>query len=125
MEKQGGSGPVMRGMATMPGLMRGDVRRRMIDAAEVVEGEGAQALGLVAGDAEDPVARAMALAADIAGGSPTAMRAAKELANLADSGASVADVLLAESRLQKDLIGAPDQMETVMAQLQGRPAAYG
>lgn len=125
MEMKWGLVPDMSGMVTMPPLMRGDVMRRMIYTAEVVEAEEAQALGLVTEVAEDPFARAMALAADIAGRSPSAMRAAKELANLAESGASAGDVLLAESRLQKDLIGAPDQMETVMAQLQGRPASYG
>jgi enoyl-CoA hydratase/carnithine racemase len=112
-------------MVTLPALMRGDVMRRMIYTAEVVEAEEAMALGLVTEVAQDPLARARALAADIAGRSPSAMRAAKALANLVAGGADEAAVLLAESRLQTGLIGAEDQMETVMAQIEGRPAVYG
>ena len=125
MEMKWGLVPDMSGMVTMPPLMRGDVMRRMIYTAEVVEAHEAQALGLVTEVAEDPFARAMEIAKDIAGRSPSAMRRAKTLANLAESGAGEAEVLLAESRLQKDLIGGKDQIETVMAQLQGRPANYG
>jgi enoyl-CoA hydratase/carnithine racemase len=125
MEMKWGLVPDMSGMVTMPPLMRGDVMRRMIYTAEVVEAHEAQALGLVTEVAEDPFARAMEIAKDIASRSPSAMRRAKTLANLAESGTGEAEVLLAESRLQKDLIGGKDQIETVMAQLQGRPASYG
>jgi enoyl-CoA hydratase/carnithine racemase len=125
MEMKWGLVPDMSGMVTLPALMRGDVMRRMIYTAEVVEAEEAMALGLVTEVAQDPLARARALAADIAGRSPSAMRAAKALANLVAGGADEAAVLLAESRLQTGLIGAKDQMETVMAQIEGRPAVYG
>jgi len=125
MEMKWGLVPDMSGMVTLPALMRGDVMRRMIYTAEVVEAEEAMALGLVTEVAQDPLARARALAADIAGRSPSAMRAAKALANLVAGGADEAAVLLAESRLQTGLIGAEDQMETVMAQIEGRPAVYG
>lgn len=125
MEMKWGLVPDMSGMVTLPALMRGDVMRRMIYTAEVVEAEEAMALGLVTEVAQGPLARARALAADIAGRSPSAMRAAKALANLVAGGADEAAVLLAESRLQTGLIGAEDQMETVMAQIEGRPAVYG
>ncbi|MGG7565886.1 crotonase/enoyl-CoA hydratase family protein [Rhodovulum sp. DZ06] len=124
MEMKWGLVPDMSGMVTLRHLVRGDVLRRLVYTAEVLEAEAAQQLGLVTEVAEDPLARARALAADIAGRSPSAMRSAKALLNIAEGDATEDEVLLAESRLQKDLIGAPDQIETVMAQLQGRPAKY-
>ncbi|MFT6772978.1 MAG: enoyl-CoA hydratase/carnithine racemase [Paracoccaceae bacterium] len=124
MEMKWGLVPDMGGMVTMLPLVRGDVLRRLIYTAEVIEADEACALGLMTEVAEDPLARARALAQGIAGRSPSAMRAAKELCNLALSGASEAEVLLAESRLQQGVIGGKDQIETVMAQLEGRAAVY-
>ena len=125
MEMKWGLVPDMSGMVTLRHLVRGDVLRRLVYTAEVLEAEAAAGLGLVTEVAADPVARAMALAADIAGRSPSAMVSAKALLNIAEGDASEEEVLLAESRLQQDLIGGADQVETVMAQMQKRPANYG
>ena len=64
------------------------------------------------------------LAHEIAAKSPSAVRAAKRLIAYAESGASQAEVLLRESDEQLDLIGKPDQIEAVAAQLQKRPPEF-
>ena len=124
MEMKWGLVPDMSGMATLPHLVRGDVLRRLVYTAEVLDGPAAQALGLVTEVAEDPLARARALAAEIAGKSPSAIREAKRLLTEAET-ESVAEVLLAESRRQMGLIGGPDQIETVRAAMENRPPRYG
>jgi enoyl-CoA hydratase/carnithine racemase len=61
------------------------------------------------------------LAGVIAGKSPSAMRAAKRLINVAET-ADAVTVLEAESRAQVGLMGQPHQME-VMAAAMGKRAA--
>ena len=72
---------------------------------------------------DDPLARAQALAATIAGKSPSAIRAAKRLIDVAETADRNA-VLLAESAEQADLIGKPHQMEVIAANMQGRAAKF-
>jgi len=67
----------------------------------------------------DPLARAREIAAQIAGRSPSAVRASKSLLNTLDD-ASAADILLTESRLQDAIMGQPNQVEAVMANLEKR-----
>lgn len=124
MEMKWGLVPDMGGMVVLPGLVRSDVLRRMTYTAEPVTGAQAQALGLVTDLADDPLAAAMTLAGQIAGRSPSAIRAAKRLIALAESGASRADVLMAESVEQAALIGRPHQMEQIAANLAGRAPLF-
>ena len=51
------------------------------------------------------------------------MRAAKRLIEVAET-KTRAEVLMEESAEQVELIGKPDQMEVVMAQLQGRKPEF-
>jgi enoyl-CoA hydratase/carnithine racemase len=85
----------------------------------------AAAWGLVTEVADDPHAAARGLAAQIAGRSPAAIRAAKRLIAVAESGAPVADVLMAESREQAALIGGPEQIEQIAANMAGRAPVFG
>ncbi len=63
----------------------------------------------------------MALAAEIAGRSPDAVRGAKALFNrLANAGA--AEQFAEERRVIGGLIGTPNQVESVMANFEKRPA---
>ena len=62
-------------------------------------------------------------AREIAGKNPHAIRAAKRLFDLAQDG-TTAELLLAESVEQKALLGSPNQMESVMSNMQKRPANY-
>jgi enoyl-CoA hydratase/carnithine racemase len=121
MEMKWGIVPDMGGMVLLPRLVRGDVLRRMTYTAEPVGAQQAERWGLVTEIAEDPLAAALDLAGVIAGKSPSAMRAAKRLINVAET-ADAVTVLEAESRAQVGLMGQPHQME-VMAAAMGKRAA--
>ena len=125
MEAKWGLVPDMGGMVILPQLIRSDVLRLMTYTAEPVEAAQALDWGLVTELAEDPLARAEALAATIAGRSPSATRAAKRLIGLAESGASAETVLYEESREQAALIGGKDQREVIAANMQGRAPTFG
>ncbi len=125
MEMKWGLIPDMGGMVLLPRLARSDVIRRLVYTAEPVGAEQALAWGLVTELAEDPQAAAEALAREIAARSPSAIRAAKRLIGMAESGAGAAEVLLAESREQAALIGKPDQLEVIAANMAGRAPDFG
>ena len=120
MEMKWGLIPDMGGMALLPQLTRSDVMRRLIYTARPVDGVQAARWGLVTEIADDPLAAARDLAAEIAGKSPSAIRAAKRLLAVAEGGAGDDVVLMEESREQAALIGKPDQMEVIAANLSGR-----
>ncbi|QGX99183.1 crotonase/enoyl-CoA hydratase family protein [Roseovarius faecimaris] len=120
MEMKWGLIPDMGGMVLLPRLARSDVIRQMTYSAEPIGAAQAERWGLVTELAEDPQARAVALATMIAGKSPSAIRAAKRLIGLAESGVGEDAVLLAESREQADLIGKPHQMEVIAANMAKR-----
>ncbi|MDG1431496.1 MAG: crotonase/enoyl-CoA hydratase family protein [Paracoccaceae bacterium] len=124
MEMKWGLIPDMGGMVLLPKLVRSDVIRRLTYTAEPVLAPQAEAWGLVTELAEDALAAALDLAATIANKSPSAVRAAKRLIAVAESGASEADVLMAESREQADLIGKPHQMEVIAANMQKRAPKF-
>ena len=123
MELKWGIVPDMGGMVTMRRLVRGDVIRRLTYTHEMFGAEAARDWGFVTEIAEDPLARARALAAEIASKSPSAIRAAKRLIEMAED-ASSDEVLLAESREQVALMGKPHMMEAVMAGMQKRAPKF-
>ena len=120
MEKKWGLVPDMGGMTLFPQVLRDDVLRRLTYTAEIVEAEQALAFGLVTEVSEDPLARAMELAKQIAAQSPSAVRAAKRLIAEAQTG-TTSSVLMAESVEQAALIGKPDQMAAVMRGMSKKP----
>ncbi|WP_371225865.1 crotonase/enoyl-CoA hydratase family protein [Roseovarius sp. 2305UL8-3] len=124
MEMKWGLIPDMGGMALLPRLTRSDVIRQMTYTATPVVAEQGERWGLVTELAENPLARATELATEISGKSPSAIRAAKQLIGVAESGADADAVLLAESREQADLIGKPHQMEVIAANMAGRAAVF-
>jgi enoyl-CoA hydratase/carnithine racemase len=123
MEMKWGLVPDMGGMALLPALVRADVLRQLTYTARPVPAAQAERWGLVTALAEDPLEEALALAGEIAAKSPSAIRAAKRLVAVAETAAR-AEVLLAESRESVALIGKPDQMEAIAAQMQGRKPAF-
>ena len=125
MEMKWGLVPDMGGMVLMPRLTRSDVIRRMTYTAEPVAAQQALDWGLVSELSDTPLEAAQALAGVIAGKSPSAIRTAKRLIELAESGAGEDAVLLAESREQTDLIGKPHQMEVIAANMQKRVPKFG
>ncbi len=112
MEMKWGLVPDMGGMVTLPKLLRGDVLRRLTYTAEVITAPHAVDCGLVTEIADEPAARALELAALIATQSPSAIRAAKRLAAVAETHTEPA-VLMAEAQAQAALIGTPDQMAAI------------
>ncbi len=119
MEAKWGLVPDMGGMVALRQLLRPDMLRRLTWTAEVITAPIARDIGLVTELAADPLARAQALAREIAGRSPDAVRAAKRL--IADAyRLDDAALLLAESAAQEGLIGRPNQHEALQAGLEGR-----
>ncbi|WP_299370760.1 crotonase/enoyl-CoA hydratase family protein [uncultured Tateyamaria sp.] len=123
MEMKWGIVPDMGGMVLLPRLVRSDVLRKLTYTATPIGAAQAEAWGLVTELADDPVAAALELAAGLTQKSPSALRAAKALIAFAESHPAE-DVLLEESRAQAALIGTPDQMEVVAAQIQKRPPVF-
>ena len=123
LEMKWGLVPDLGGMVLFPQLMRSDVLRYMTYTARSIDATQAERWGLVTELNDDPLAAARTLAQEIAGKSPSAIRAAKRLIEVAES-EQRADVLLAESSEQVDLIGKPDQMEVIAAQMQGRAPTF-
>ncbi len=76
-------------------------------------------LGLATHVSEKPFDEAMAVAREIAAKSPDAVRAAKKLLN-ASGLVSLEEGLRMEEELQRTLIGKPNQIEAVQANLQKR-----
>ena len=86
---------------------------------------GAEALayGLATLLSETPRETALEMAATIAGRNPDAVRAAKRLLNAAPFN-STRDGLVAESDCSRTLMGTPNQLEAVMASLEGRDPKF-
>jgi enoyl-CoA hydratase/carnithine racemase len=123
MEIKWGLTPDMGAMVLMRGLMRDDVARELTYSGRVFSGEEAGRLGLATRVTADPRVEALAFAKDVAGRSPHAIRAAKRLLNLAAEGGQH-EILLEESRAQVALIGSPNQVEAVTANLQKREPVF-
>ncbi len=123
MEIKWGLVPDMAGVVLLRGLLRDDQFRDLTYSGRIFDGEEALALGIATRVTADPRAEALAYAADIAAKNPHAIRAAKRLLNL-PAEATVAEILLAESVEQTALIGSPNQVEAVMANLEKRPPRF-
>ena len=123
MEARWGLVPDMAGIALLRGLVRDDVARELTYTARQFSGAEAAQLGLATHLADDPHAVATALAVEIAGRSPRAVRSAKRLFTLSqDAGADA--LLLAESREQELLLAGPDLPETIAAHAQQRAPRF-
>lgn len=123
MEAKWGLIPDMGISLSLPKLMPADRAKALIMTARVMSGEEALAEGLVTRLSNDPYAAAMAFAQELTARSPDAVRASKVLVDALWSNRT-AEGLRLEAELQADLMGAPNQMETVMARMQGREPVY-
>ena len=123
MEVKWGLIPDMSITRTLPRLVSIDVAKELTFTGRVVQGTEARELGLVTKLADDPLAAARELAAEIADRSPDAVRGAKRLFNASWTG--LADETLAlEAEIQSSLIGSPNQLAAVTAGLQKQPARF-
>jgi len=115
--------PDMTGTFMLAQLVRPDVARELTYTARVFDGTEAHALGLATRLSDTPLDDAMAMARDIAGRSPGAVRGAKELFNRIDH-EGAAEQFAEERRLISAQIGSPNQMEAVMAGFEKRAPAF-
>jgi len=123
MEIKWGLVPDMSLTQTLRDLVPLDVAKELTFTGRVLSGTEAKALGLVTRLADDPLAEALALAREIAGKSPDAIRAGKALLE-ASWRADVRTGLELESKLQVALIGSPNQVEAVKANFENRPPKF-
>ncbi|MBN8499574.1 MAG: crotonase/enoyl-CoA hydratase family protein [Sphingomonadales bacterium] len=123
MELKWGLVPDMGGYALWKGIVRDDVLRELTYTNREFTGAEAQALGFATYVDANPVARATAIAADIANRNPHAQRAAKRLFNRYLE-VGVDEILMAESVEQQALIGSKNQVEAVMSQMEKRRALF-
>ena len=123
MELKWGLVPDMGGYALWKGMVRDDVLRELTYTNREFTGAQAGEYGFATIVDPNPVARATAIAADIANRNPHAQRAAKRLFNrYLEVGTD--EILMAESVEQTALIGSRNQIEAVMSQMEKRKAEY-
>lgn len=115
--------PDMTGTLFLSRLVGPDVVKELVFTARIFDAREAAALGIVTRLSDEPLVDATALAAEIAGRSPDAVRGAKRLINrLADGGA--AEQFAAERAEIGALVGTPNQVEAVMAHVEQRPPRF-
>lgn len=118
MEIKWGLVPDMAGTPILATLLRNDVLRELTYTGRVVDAQEAVSLGLATRIVDDPYQAALAMAREIAGKNPDAIRAAKRMMN--SLSVDPGPALLAESVEQQKLIGSPNQTEAVRANLEKR-----
>jgi enoyl-CoA hydratase/carnithine racemase len=123
MEIKWGLVPDMSGTQTLRHLVRLDVAKELTFSGRVISGTEAVELGLATHVSDTPREAAMELAREIAGKSPEAIRSAKKLLNRAPL-VGVEEGLKLEEQLQLGLIGRPNQMEAVRANLEKRDPLF-
>ena len=115
--------PDMTGTLMLSSLVRADVAKELVFTARIFDGREAYSLGLATRLSDTPLNDAMAMATEIAGRSPDAVRGAKALLNgLFNDGA--AEQFADERRVIGSLIGRPNQIEAVMANFEKRTATF-
>lgn len=123
LELKWGMVPDMGGFAVWKSQVREDVLRLLTYTNREFTGAEAVDYGLATLADANPVARAQAIAADIAARSPSAVRAAKSLFNRSVD-LSFDEILAAESIEQQRLLGSRNQLEALASQLEGRAASF-
>jgi len=123
MEIKWGLIPDMTGTQTLRHLVRLDVAKELTFTGRIVSGSEALDLGLVTHVSDRPLEDAKALANEIVGKSPHAIRAAKRLLD-ASRYTDLEGGLRLEESTQLTLIGQRNQIEAVQANLEKRPAKF-
>jgi enoyl-CoA hydratase/carnithine racemase len=123
LEIRWGLSPDMTGTQMLPRLVGLDVAKELAFTGRMVAGEEAVRLGLATRLSTTPRDDALALAREIAGKSPQAVRGIKSLLNLAGQ-VSLEEGFNAEERTIRRLIGSPNQAEAVTAFFEKRPPVF-
>ena len=123
MEIKWGIIPDMAISVTARGIMTPDKIKELAWTGRIVSGEEALSLGLVTALYAQPSLAAIDAAKQIAGRSPSAIRAIKRLFD-ESPGLSVTEALKLEAQLQMSLLGGVNQTEAVMANLEKRDPEF-
>lgn len=123
LEIKWGLVPDMGGSQLLRGILRDDVMRELSYTGRMVAADEAKSLGLITDVVENPVEHALELAKTIAGKNPDAIRGNKELYNELHY-QNVTQGMLHESVIQDKVLGKPNQIEAIMANLQKRPPEF-
>jgi enoyl-CoA hydratase/carnithine racemase len=123
MEIKWGLIPDMSATQSLRRLLPLDVALELTLTGRVVSGTEAKEIGLATRVSATPREDALALATEIAGKSPDAIRAAKRLFQEAWH-APAADGFLLEETLQRSLMGRPNQIESVKANFEKRAPRF-
>jgi enoyl-CoA hydratase/carnithine racemase len=115
--------PDMTGTAMLPLLVGLDRAKELTFTGRMVSGTEAVQIGLATRVSDTPLDDALALAREIAGKSPTAVRGAKKLLN-ASPYRGVAEQFADERSTIGSLIGQPNQVEAVMAFFEKRDPKF-
>ena len=123
MEIKWGLIPDMGLTQSLPRLVGIDRAKELTFSGRIVGAEEALALGLITEVAEQPLERAREIAAEFAAKSPDAIRRGKQLFEQAWN-ASPAEALALEEKLQRELLGSPNQIAAVQAGISGEQAEF-
>lgn len=123
MEAKWGLIPDMGITQSLPKLMRADQAKLLMMTGRELTGAEALDLGLATEVSNTPLERARDMAAALTLKSPEALAGSKQLVEEAWSGGP--EALRLEASLQAALMGAPNQMEAVMSNMQKRPPKFG
>lgn len=124
MEAKWGLIPDMGITQNLPKLLRADAAKDLMMTARMLSADEALGYGLVTRLADDPMAAARELAQTLKSRSPDAVNAIKALVDQTWTMAP-GEGLAVEAALQAPIIGAPNQIEAVMANLQKRAPKFG
>jgi len=123
LEIRWGLVPDMTGTAMLPLLVGLDVAKELTFTGRMVSGEEAVRIGLATKVSDTPLDDALAMAREIAGKSPAAVRGAKRLLN-ASPYRGLADQFADERSTIGSLIGSKNQVEAVMAHFEKRDPVF-
>ncbi len=123
LEIRWGLVPDMTGTQVLPRLVGLDVAKELTFTGRMVTGEEAVRIGLATRVSDNPRDDALALAREIASKNPHAVRGAKRLLSMAGI-ATLADGFDAEIKIQKELVGTPNQTEAVRAFFEKREPVF-
>jgi enoyl-CoA hydratase/carnithine racemase len=123
LEIRWGLTPDMTATAILPHLVGLDVAKELTFTGRMVTGEEAVRIGLATRVSDTPLDDALALAHEIAGKNPHAVRGAKRMLN-ASPGRDLAEQFADERATIGSLIGSPNQVEAVTAFFEKRDPKF-
>jgi enoyl-CoA hydratase/carnithine racemase len=123
MEVKWGIIPDMAITTTLRHVVPTDKVRQLAYTGRIVAAAEAEAVGLVTSVEDDPLQAAQAIAAEIAGKSPDAIRAMKALINESWEGDD-AVALRREAELQIGVMAGDNQKEAVLANMEKRTPSF-